>query len=40
MTMQALVKCPECGSINIDFSMHPELKCRNCGFKFKENSKG
>ena len=36
MTLQVLVKCPNCGSANIDYSKRPDLKCRNCGHMFKE----
>ncbi len=36
MTIQTLIKCPKCGSVNIDYSKHPDLKCLNCGHRFKE----
>ena len=36
MVMQTLIKCPNCGSVNIDSRKRPDLKCLVCGHKFKE----
>ena len=39
--MQTLIKCPNCGSI--DVKHYPETRiiiCNNCGHRFKEEAEG
>jgi len=35
MTMQALIRCPNCGSTNLKPLDNHHAECLNCGHKFK-----
>lgn len=37
MTMQTLIRCPNCGSSNVQYdSVKRDIVCKNCGSRFKE----